>query len=174
MSPLYTTLIYNQGHLPAFPTNPDHPRPLISCITLTTRPLILDAVGAALSLLWLGESPRNIRAEFRSEGTDSEEVSKLPLEEVEVSKQSLEGVSDKGSEWRECAVVLGTVGRGSEWEVLWSVSGTQRRSESKECQRCLRSELEKLRDVFGVENRSSPDTCVLTLRHRSLVVTTWY
>ena len=41
-------------------------------------------------------------------------VSELPSEEVEVSEQSLEGVSDKGLEWREHAVVLGTAGRGSE------------------------------------------------------------
>ena len=52
--------------------------------------------------------------EFGSEGMESKEVSKLPLEEVEVSEQSLKGVSDEGSEWRECAVVLGTVGRGLE------------------------------------------------------------
>ena len=60
-------------------------------------------MGATLSLLRLGESLRNVRVEFRSEGTESEEVSKLPLE-----------VSDEGSEWREHAVVLGTAGRGSE------------------------------------------------------------
>ena len=78
------------------------------------QPLILDAVGAALSPLQLGESLRNIRAEFRSEGMESEEVSKLPSEEVEVSEQSSEGVSDEGLEWRERAVVLGTVGRGLE------------------------------------------------------------
>ena len=52
--------------------------------------------------------------EFGSEGTESEEVSELPSEEVEVLEQSLEGVSDEGSEWRERAVVLGTVGRGLE------------------------------------------------------------
>ena len=69
----------------------------------------MDAAGAALSLLRLGESLRNVRAEFGSEGTESKEVSELPLEEVEVSEQSLEGVSDEGSEWREHAVVLGTV-----------------------------------------------------------------
>ena len=79
-----------------------------------TQPLISDAVGAALPLLRLGESLRNVRVEFRSEGMESEEVSELPSEEVEVSEQSLEGVSDEGSEWREHAVVLGTVGRGSE------------------------------------------------------------
>ena len=45
---------------------------------------------------------------------ESKEVSKLPLGEVEVSEQSLEGVPDEGSEWREHTVVLGTVGRGSE------------------------------------------------------------
>ena len=114
MSPLYTTLIYDQGHLLAFPTDPDHPRPLISHITLTTRHLILDATGAALSLLRLGESLRNVGAEFRSEGTESEEVSELPSEEVEVLEQSSEGVSDEGSEWREHAVVLGIVGKGLE------------------------------------------------------------
>ena len=73
MSPLYTTLVCDQGHHPALPTDPDHPRPLIS-----------DAVGATLSPLRLGESLRNVRAEFESEGMESEEVSKLPLEEMEV------------------------------------------------------------------------------------------
>ena len=74
----------------------------------------MDATGATLSLLRLGESPRNVEAEFESEGTESEEVSELSLEEVEVLEQSSEGVLDEGSDWRECAVVLGTVGRGSE------------------------------------------------------------
>ena len=46
------------------------------------RPLISDAVGAALSLLRLGESLRNVGAEFGSEGTESEEVSELPSEEA--------------------------------------------------------------------------------------------
>ena len=104
MSPLYTTLIYDQGHLLAFPTDPDHPRPLVSHITLTTQFLMSDAAGAALSPLQLEESLRNVGVEFGSEGTESEEVSKLPLEEV----------LDDGSEWREHAVVLGTVGRGLE------------------------------------------------------------
>ena len=58
-------------------------------------------MGATLSPLILGESLRNIRVEFRSEGTESEEVSELPLEEVEVSEQSSEGVLAEGSEWRE-------------------------------------------------------------------------
>ena len=52
--------------------------------------------------------------EFGSEGTESEEVSELPSEEVEVSEQSSEGVLDEGSEWREHAVVLGTAGRDLE------------------------------------------------------------
>ena len=55
-------------------------------------------MGAALSPLQLREYPENIRAEFGSEGAELEEVSKLPLEEVEVSEQPLEGVSDKGLE----------------------------------------------------------------------------
>ena len=79
-----------------------------------TRPLILDAAGVALSLLWLGESPKNIGAEFRSEGVESKEVSGLPSEEAEVSEQLLEGVSGKGLEWKEHVVALGTVGRGLE------------------------------------------------------------
>ena len=45
---------------------------------------------------------------------ESEEVSELPLEEVEVLGQPLEGVSGKGSEWKEHVVVLGTAGRGLE------------------------------------------------------------
>ena len=56
--------------------------------------------------------------EFGLEGAESEEVSELPLEEVEVSEQSLKGGLDEGLEWRECTVVLGTAGRGSEKEVL--------------------------------------------------------
>ena len=86
MSPLYTTLVHDQGHHPTFPTDPDHPQPLILHITLTMRPLILGAVGAALSLLQLREYLKNIGAEFGSEGSELEEVSELPLEEVEVVK----------------------------------------------------------------------------------------
>ena len=52
--------------------------------------------------------------EFGSEGVESKEVSELPLEEVEVLEQPLEGVLGKGLEWKECMVVLGTAGRGSE------------------------------------------------------------
>ena len=61
-------------------------------------------------------------------------------------------------------VVLGTAGRGSEMEILQSISKTQRWLESKEYQRCLRSELEKLQDIFRVENRSSPDRWWLGIR----------
>ena len=71
-------------------------------------------MGVALSPLQLRESPKNVRAEFGSEGVESEEVSGLPLEEVEVLEQPSEGVLGKGSEWKEHAVVLGTAGRG--WE----------------------------------------------------------
>ena len=101
MSPFCITLIHDQGHCPAFPTDPDYPQPLISHITLVTQPLISDAVGATLSLLWLGESLKNVGAEFRLEGVESEEVSEPPLEEVEVSEQPSEGVSGEGSEWKE-------------------------------------------------------------------------
>ena len=45
---------------------------------------------------------------------ESEEVSGLPLEEVEVSEQPSEGMSGEGSEWKEHTVALGTAGRGSE------------------------------------------------------------
>ena len=63
-----------------------------------TQPLILDAAGVTLSPLQLGESLKNVRAEFRSEGAESEEVSGLPLEEAEVSEQPSEGVSGEGLE----------------------------------------------------------------------------
>ena len=79
-----------------------------------TRPLISDATGVTLSPLQLGESPKNIGAEFRLEGAESKEVSRLPSEEVEVSEQPLEGVSGEGLEWKEHVVVLGTAGRGLE------------------------------------------------------------
>ena len=71
-----------------------------------TQPLILDAVGAALSPLWLGEFLKDIRPDFRSEGAESEEVSGLPLEEAEVSEQPSEGMLGKGLEWKEHAVAL--------------------------------------------------------------------
>ena len=71
-------------------------------------------MGVTLSPLQLGESLRNVGAEFGSEGVESEEVSGFPSEEVEVSEQPLERVLGKGSEWKERAVALGTAGRGSE------------------------------------------------------------
>ena len=58
-------------------------------------------MGVTLSLLWLGESLKNVRAEFGSEGVESEEVSGFPLEEAEVLEQPLERVSGEGSEWKE-------------------------------------------------------------------------
>ena len=79
-----------------------------------TQPLISDAVGVALSLLWLGESPKNVRVEFVSEGAESKEVSGLPSEEAEVLEQLSEGVLGEGLEWKEHVVALGTVGRGLE------------------------------------------------------------
>ena len=57
---------------------------------------------------------KNVRAEFGSEGAESEEVSGLPSEEAEVLEQPLEGVSGEGLEWKEHVVALGTAGRGSE------------------------------------------------------------
>ena len=71
-------------------------------------------MGVTLSPLQLGESLRNVGAEFGPEGVESEEVSGFPSEEVEVSEQPLERVLGKGSEWKERAVALGTAGRGSE------------------------------------------------------------
>ena len=49
-----------------------------------TQPLISDAVGVALSPLQLRGSLKSIGLEFVLEGAESEEVSGLPLEEVEV------------------------------------------------------------------------------------------
>ena len=71
-------------------------------------------MGVTLSPLWLGESPKNVGAEFRSEGAELEEVSGFPLEEAKVSEKPSERVSGEGLEWKERAVVLGTAGRGSE------------------------------------------------------------
>ena len=71
-------------------------------------------MGVALSLLQLGGSPKNVGAEFGSEGVESEEVSGFPLEEAEVLEQPSERVLGEGSEWKEYAVALGTAGRGSE------------------------------------------------------------
>ena len=79
-----------------------------------TQPLISDAMGITLSLLQLGESPKNVGVESGLEGVESEKVSKLPSEEVEVSEQPLEGVLGEGLEWKEHVVALGTAGRGLE------------------------------------------------------------
>ena len=114
LSLLYTTLVYDQGHRLAFPTNPDHHGPLTSHIALMTQPLISDAVGVALTPLRLRESPKNVRAEFGLEGAESEEVSGLLLEKVEVLEQPLEGVLGERLEWKERAVALGPAGRSSE------------------------------------------------------------
>ena len=61
-----------------------------------TRPLISDATGVTLSPLQLGEFLKNIGLDFGSEGAESEEVSGLPLEEVELLEQRLEGVWVRG------------------------------------------------------------------------------
>ena len=82
----------------AFPIDPNHHRPFISCITLMTRPLISDATGVALSPLWLGKSLKNVGVEFGLESAKSEEVSGLPSEEVEVLEQPSEGVLGEESE----------------------------------------------------------------------------
>ena len=71
-------------------------------------------MGAALSPLPLREFPKNVRADFGSESADSEEVSRSPSEEAEVSEQPSEGMSVEGSEWKEHAGALGTGGWGSE------------------------------------------------------------
>ena len=71
-------------------------------------------MGVTLTPLWLGESPKNIRAEFRSESAESKEVSRLLSEEAEVSEQPLEGVSGKRLEWKEHVIALGPAGRGLE------------------------------------------------------------
>ena len=78
------------------------------------QPLILDAMGVALTPSQLRESPKNVRAEFGLEGAESKEVFGLPLEVAEVSDQPSEVVSGERVEWRERAVALGPAGRGSE------------------------------------------------------------
>ena len=74
----------------------------------------MDVAGVALTPLRLGESPKSVGAEFGSEGVESKEVFGLLSEEAEVLEQPLEGVSGKGSEWKERVVALGTAGRGLE------------------------------------------------------------
>ena len=67
-----------------------------------------------LYLHYGSEFLKNVGVDFRSESADSKEVSGLPLEEAEVSERPSEGMSVKGSEWKECAGALGTAGWGSE------------------------------------------------------------
>ena len=71
-------------------------------------------MGVALTPSQLGESPKNVRVEFRLEGAESEEVFRLLSEEAEVSEQPSEGVLGERLEWKERAVALGPTGRGSE------------------------------------------------------------
>ena len=71
-------------------------------------------MGVALSPLWLGGFLKYVGPDFGSEGVESEEVSRLPSEEVELSEQPSEGVLGKGLEWKGRAVALGVAGRGSE------------------------------------------------------------
>ena len=78
------------------------------------QPLILNDVGAAPSPLQPQEYPKNIRAEFRLEGVELEEVSELPSEEVEVLEQPLEEVLGEVLGWKEHVVVLEIAGRGLE------------------------------------------------------------
>ena len=52
--------------------------------------------------------------EFGSEGVDSEEISDLPLEEVEVSEQALEEILGEVLGWKEHMVVSGVAGKDSE------------------------------------------------------------
>ena len=78
------------------------------------QPLILDAAGATPSLLQPQEYLENVGAEFGSEGVESEEVSRLPLEVMEVLEQPSEEISGEVLWWRERIVVLWIAGRGSE------------------------------------------------------------
>ena len=71
-------------------------------------------MGITLSLLWLRESLKSLRVEFRSEGAESKEVSGLPLEEAELLEQPSKEVLGEGLEWKEHTVALGPAGRGSE------------------------------------------------------------
>ena len=106
-------------------------------------------MGATPSPPQSQEYSENIGAEFGSEGAELKEVSKLPLEEVEVSELPSEKVLGEALGWKECMAMLEIARRGLE---------------SKELQRCQRSELEKLQDTFGVKRRSSSDTsCVPAL-----------
>ena len=78
------------------------------------QPLISDAVVATPSPLQPQAYPENIRVEFGSEDVELEEVSKLPLEEVEVLEQPLKEVLGEVLGWKECVIVLGIAGRGLE------------------------------------------------------------
>ena len=71
-----------------------------------TQLLISDAAGAAPSQLQPQEYLENVGAEFRSEGVELEEISRLPLEEVEALEQSSEEILCEVLGWKECIVVL--------------------------------------------------------------------
>ena len=64
-------------------------------------------MGATLSLLQPQEYLENIRVEFGLEGVESEEISKLPLEEVEVLEQASEEILGEVLGWKEHMVCWG-------------------------------------------------------------------
>ena len=79
-----------------------------------TQPLISDATGATLSPLQPQEYMDNVRAEFGLEGVESEEISQLPSEEVEVLEWPSEEILGEVLGWKEHMVALWIAGRGSE------------------------------------------------------------
>ena len=71
-------------------------------------------MGAAPSPLQPQEFPKDIGVQVGLEGAELEEISELPLEEVEVSEWPSEEVSGEVLGWKECMVVLEITGRGLE------------------------------------------------------------
>ena len=57
---------------------------------------------------------KNVGVEFRSQGVESEEISELPSEEVEVLEQASEEILGEVLGWKERVVVLGIAGRDLE------------------------------------------------------------
>ena len=71
-------------------------------------------MGAALSPLQSQEYLENVGVDFRSEGAELEEISKLPSKEAEVLEQALEEILGEVLGWKEHMGVLGITRRDLE------------------------------------------------------------
>ena len=170
MSLLYTTLVYDQGHCPAFPidsSDSDHLR-VPETLRSTSYSEPLPAVPNNTACSFHSDPSPDILSDGFSETSASSEGN------LETSSDSApsdlksgpmffrNSLSHSGDRVAPAASNI----KGRVIKVIHNVKGQWWSG----CRRYPRSELEGLRDVFGVENRLSPDItpplacCVLEVR----------